>query len=201
MRPRRRLISLSPRYLLTWQCRRLSTVSTPHLWTLLCRRSHTVHFLRTFLRRWVLAQLPRFLLTCLFRLPAAQPHLLLDAATQTSPHCAASADATTQLPLTEFFVGCVYTNDPLDRSIPPPTHGNARSASLPQPIDIATVYSPCSTSRTSGRSAPRARLHSRHRLHQVSRIKQGPHMGSLLEQRPCDTVRIHLPQLRPRSYM
>ena len=55
MCPRRRLISLSPRYLLTWQCRRLSTVSTPHLWMLLCRRSHTVLFLRTFLRRWVLA--------------------------------------------------------------------------------------------------------------------------------------------------
>ena len=63
MRPRRRLISLSPRYLLTWQCRRLSTVSTPHLWMLLCRRSHTVLFLRTFLRRWVPAKLPRFLLT------------------------------------------------------------------------------------------------------------------------------------------
>ena len=68
MRPRRRLISLSPRYLLTWQCRRLSTVSTPHLWMLRCRRSHTVLFLRTFPRRWVLAQLLRFLLTCLFRL-------------------------------------------------------------------------------------------------------------------------------------
>ena len=41
MCPRRRLISLSPRYLLTWQSRRLSTVSTPHLWMLLCRRSHS----------------------------------------------------------------------------------------------------------------------------------------------------------------
>ena len=30
-RPRRRLISLSPRYHSTWQCRRCSTVSTPHL--------------------------------------------------------------------------------------------------------------------------------------------------------------------------
>ena len=68
MRPHSHLISLSPRYLLTWQCRRLSTVFTPHLWMLLCRRSHTVLFLRTFLRRWVLAQLPRFLLTWLFRL-------------------------------------------------------------------------------------------------------------------------------------
>ena len=55
-------------FLLTWQCRRLSTVSTPHFWMLLCRRSHTVLFLWTFLCRWVLAQLPRFLLTCLFRL-------------------------------------------------------------------------------------------------------------------------------------
>ena len=68
MCPRRRLISLSPRYLLTWQCRRLSTVSTAHIWMLLCRRSHTVLFLRTFLRRWVLAQLPRFLSTWLSRL-------------------------------------------------------------------------------------------------------------------------------------
>ena len=68
MCPHRRLISLSLRYLVTWQCRRLSTVFTPHLWTLPYRRSHTVLFFRTYLRRWVLAQLPRFLLTCLFRL-------------------------------------------------------------------------------------------------------------------------------------
>ena len=63
MLPPRRRTSLSPRYLLTWQCRRFSTVSVPHPWTLPCRRSHTVLFPRTFLRRWVLAQLPRFLLT------------------------------------------------------------------------------------------------------------------------------------------
>ena len=36
-----------------------------------CRRSHTVLCLSTFLHRWVLAQLPRFLLMCLFRLPYA----------------------------------------------------------------------------------------------------------------------------------
>ena len=68
------------------------------------------------------------------------------------------AEASTQLPLAEFFLGCIYTNDPLDRSFPPPTHGNASSASLLQPTDIATIYSP--SSRTSGRSAPRARHHS-----------------------------------------
>ena len=71
MCPRRRLISRSPRYLLTWQYKRLSTVFTPHPWMLPCRRFHTELFLRTFLRRWVLAQLPRFLLMCLFRLPYA----------------------------------------------------------------------------------------------------------------------------------
>ena len=68
MLPRRRRTSLSPRYLLTWQCRRFSTVSAPHPWTLPRRRSHTVLLLRTFLRRWVLALLPRSLLMCLFRL-------------------------------------------------------------------------------------------------------------------------------------
>ena len=69
MLPPRRRTSLSPRYLLTWQCRRFSH-SDPHLIPGRCRagRSHTVLFLRTFLRRWVLAQLPRFLLIHLCRL-------------------------------------------------------------------------------------------------------------------------------------
>ena len=71
MCPRRRLISRSPRYLLTWQYKRLSTVFTPHLWTLPCRRSHTVLFLSMLLHKWVFAQLPRFLVMCLFRLPYA----------------------------------------------------------------------------------------------------------------------------------
>ena len=88
----------------------------------------------------------------------------LETATQTFPHSAASADATTQLSLTEFFLGCIYSKDPLDRSVPPPAHGNGSSASLPQPIHIATVCSPSSTSRTTDRhactTAPRARLHS-----------------------------------------
>ena len=42
-----------------------------HLWMLPCKRSHTVLCLSTFLHRWVLAQLPRFLLMCSFRLPYA----------------------------------------------------------------------------------------------------------------------------------
>ena len=58
-----------------------------------CRRSHTVLCFSTFLHRWVLAQLPRFLLICLFVLH----------------------DVAIQLPLTEFFIGCIFSNDPLDR--------------------------------------------------------------------------------------
>ena len=75
--------------------------------------------------------------------PHPQPSLtlLLDTAAQTPSHSVASADATTQQPLTEFFLGCIYSKDPLDRSAPPPTHGNASSASLPQPTDIATICS------------------------------------------------------------
>ena len=71
MSPRKRLISCSPRYLLPWECRRLPTVFTPCLWMLPCRRSHTVHCFSMFLHRWGLAQLPRFLLMCLSRLPYA----------------------------------------------------------------------------------------------------------------------------------
>ena len=66
--PRRHLISQPPRYLSTWQCRRLPTVSTSHLWMLLRRRPHPALRLSMFLRRWVLAQLPRFLLMRLCRL-------------------------------------------------------------------------------------------------------------------------------------
>ena len=71
MCPRRLLINRSSRYLSMWQCRRLPTVSISHLWMLPCRRPHKVLCLSTSLHRWVLAQLPRFLLMCLFRLPYA----------------------------------------------------------------------------------------------------------------------------------
>ena len=96
--------------------------------------------------------------------PQPGPTLLLDAATQTPPHSVAHADATTQLPLTEFFPGCIYSKDPLDRSVPPPAHGPAHSASLLQSSDIANINSLSSTSSSSGPNAcaqvSRARLHS-----------------------------------------
>ena len=87
--------------------------------------------------------------------PNSQPTLLLEAA---------YADATTQLPLTEFLLGCIYSNDPLDRSVPSLTHGPAHSASLSQPSDIAIINSLSTTSSSSRRHActpvSRARLHS-----------------------------------------
>ena len=58
--------------------------------------------------------------------PRLQPSStqLQDASTQASPHSVASADATTHLPLTEFFLGRVYSRDSLDRQPTLPSHGN-----------------------------------------------------------------------------
>ena len=56
--------------------------------------------------------------------------LLLDAAVQTPLHSVATHDASTQLPLTEFFIGCILSNDPLDRQAFPSVHCNAGNASL-----------------------------------------------------------------------
>ena len=77
------------------------------------------------------------------------PSLLLDAAVQTPLYRVASHDASTQLPLTEFFIGCIFSNDPLDRQGSPSAHCNAGSASPPQPADIATLCSPSSASHAS----------------------------------------------------
>ena len=97
--PRRRLIKRT-RFRVMWQFRRLSMVPIPYPWMLPCRRPRPVPCLSMSLRRWVLAQLPRFLLIRLCRLPvpSAVPH-----------------DVATQLPLTEFLIGCIYSNSPLDR--------------------------------------------------------------------------------------
>ena len=64
-------------------------------------------------------------------------------------HSVATHDASTQLPLTEFFIGCIFSNDPLDRQASPSAHCDADSASPPQPADIATLCSPSSASHAS----------------------------------------------------
>ena len=89
------------------------------------------------------------------------PTLLRDASTQAAPHSAAFTGASTQLPLTEFFLGCVYSQDPLDRAVPLPILGNVSGASLPQPKDIGTVNSFSSASGNSGQiPVPRTQLDS-----------------------------------------
>ena len=74
----------------------------------------------------------------------------LDAAVQTPLRCAVSHDTSTQLPLTEFFIGCIFSNDPFRqnfvRQSPSSVQGDTGSASPPQPPDIATTCSLSSSS-------------------------------------------------------
>ena len=65
-----------------------------------CRRHHTVLCLSTFLHRWVLAQLP------------------VDIFVQTPIRSVVLHDVAIQLPITEFFAGCIFSNDLLDRQNP-----------------------------------------------------------------------------------
>ena len=77
------------------------------------------------------------------------PSLLLDAAVQTPLHSVATHDASTQQPLTEFFIGCIFSNDPSDRQGLSLAQCSADGASPPQPADIATLCSPSSASHAS----------------------------------------------------
>ena len=74
------------------------------------------------------------------------PPLLQDAAVQTASRSVASTDATTQLPLTNLSIGCIFSNDPLDRQGSSSAHCNAGSASPSHPADIAALCSPSSAS-------------------------------------------------------
>ena len=139
--------------------------------------------------------------------PNPSTTLLLEAATQTPSHRVATADATTQLLLTEFFLGCIHSKDPLDRSVPPRAHGLAHSASLPQPSDIATINSLSSTSSSSGPHActpvSRARLHSAPPP-PPGLEDQAPlisHHGIPVKAAPVRPIYIHPPQFRPCSHM
>ena len=77
------------------------------------------------------------------------PSLHLDAAVQTPLHSVATYDSSTQLPLTEFFIGCILSNDPLDRQALQSAHCSSGSASPPQPPDIASRCSPSNASHAS----------------------------------------------------
>ena len=87
--------------------------------------------LRMFLRRWVLDKPPRFLLTQLCR---------------RLPHSVLSHDTSTQLPLTELFIGCIFSSDPLDCQGSSSVQCGTDSASPPQPSDTAMICNPSSSS-------------------------------------------------------
>ena len=125
--------------------RRSRYQSPPHLWMPLRRLFHTPLPLRTFSAQLsfevFLAPPSTHDVLC----PTCSrpvPSLLLDAAVQTPLYSLASHDASTQLPLTEFFIGCIFSNEPLDRQGPPSAHCNADSATPPQPADIDYALQP-----------------------------------------------------------
>ena len=129
--------------------------------------------------------------------------LSLDAAVQTPLHSVVTHDVSTQQPLTEFFIGCILSNDPLDRHALSSAHCNNGNASSPQPPDITTLCSTSSASHASDghedTTAPRG-YHSRHRVSRNMPVST-PHMVYLLKRHRCDLVCVHPCQSRPRSHM
>ena len=89
MCPRRRLINRTPRFLSMWQC----TVSTSYPWMLPCTLSQHVS-----------TQMGS-------RLASS---FSVDVFVQTPVRSVVLHDVAIQLPLTEFFIGCIFSNDPLD---------------------------------------------------------------------------------------
>ena len=65
-------------------------------------------------------------------------------------HSVASHDASTQLPFTECFIGCIFSNDPFNCQALSSAHCNAGSASPPQLADSAPLCIPSSSSHASG---------------------------------------------------
>ena len=188
MCPRRRLISLSPRSLLTWQCRRLSTVSTSHLWMLPCRRSHTVLFLRTFLRRWVLAQPPRFLLTRLSRLLyAVLYHTIL-------PHNYRSRSSL--LDVSSLTILLTVRARHRHKAILVVPH----RLNLLTLLRLAVSAVPVLTETITCALWPHVSCCSHHRVSR-SMPTCAPHMVYLLKRHWCDLVCVHLSQLRTHSLM
>ena len=132
----------------------------------------------------------------------------LDVAVQTPLRSTGSHDTSTQLPLTEFFIGCIFSNDPLDRqnfgrqshkTILVVTHHLCFALS-PGPILTATVLSAlwphascCSHRRVSN---------SMHRL-QVSLLTPicALHMAYLLMRHLYDPGYIQLSQSRTHSLL
>ena len=111
------------------------------------------------------------------------PSLHLDAAVRTPLYSVETHDAST---LTEFFIGCILSNDPLDRQDLPSAHCNAGSASPPQLADIATLATATSTLR------PHMSYYSHHRVSRRMPVNT-PHMVYLLKRTGAtSSMYIHL---------
>ena len=120
------------------------------------------------------------------------PSLLLDMAVQTLLHSVATHDASKQQPLTEFFIGCILSNDPLDRQGSSSAHCNTGSASPSQPPDIATLCSPSSASHASDgyedTTAPCALPQPPPGLERYAHVKAAP-----VRPRLCTSISVTLP--------
>ena len=70
----------------------------------------------------------------------------LDAAVQTPIRSTVPHDTSTQLLLTEFFIGCIFSNDPFDRQGSSSVQGDIGGVSLPPLPDFATTCTLSSSS-------------------------------------------------------
>ena len=134
----------------------------------------------------------------------------LDAAVQTLIRSTVLHDTSTQLPLTEFFIGCIFSNDPFDRQGSSSAQGDIGRSWPPQPPDFATTCSLSSSSlAVTCALLPDVSCCSHHRVSnsmphlQVSIMMptRAPHMVYLLKRHRCDPVYVQLSQSRPHSHM
>ena len=70
----------------------------------------------------------------------------VDVFVQTPKRSTVLHDNSTQLPITEFFIGCIFSNDPFDRQRPSSAQGDIGSVSLPPLPDTATTCTLSSSS-------------------------------------------------------
>ena len=70
----------------------------------------------------------------------------LDVFVQTPIRSTVAHDPSTKLPLTEFFIGCIFSNDPFDRHGSSSVQGDIGSVPLPPLPDIATTCTLSSSS-------------------------------------------------------
>ena len=123
----------------------------------------------------------------------------LDVFVQTPTRSTVLHDVSTQLPLTEFFIGCIFTNDPFDRQGSSLAQGDIGSVPLPPLPDITTTCTLSSSSLDSDDHvrtlAPRALLQPPLGLEQYA-----PPSGLAIDAHLCTPhdIPVEAAPLRPR---